>query len=248
MTDHSLDSAIASDSKGGPARTVLLAVVLCVPALKVLWTLGGSDHAREALLTMEAANWPGILVGMLLTEPLLTSVLAVLVSRTVSAWLAARHAAAEPERRLPLWKAALIGLVTTLAFALLVATVHNWAWGLATWLVAYLLRLGIVATYYATPGGRRERFATGARHATLLLTAVVLPLAALAAVLDGRSWANVLDCDVNTGHGTERTRLIEFHRESSGATGWDIHGAESVFGANCAFSQDQTVRAPWWRQ
>lgn len=77
------DAARSADRKGGPGHTVLLAVALAVPVTKVAYTVGGGAAARDVFIGMEPANWPDVLIGMVLTDPLLASVLAVVVSRLV---------------------------------------------------------------------------------------------------------------------------------------------------------------------
>ncbi len=80
------------DRKGGPGHTVLLALALAVPVTKVAYTVGGGDAARDVFVAMEPENWPNVLIGMVLTDPLLASVLAVVTSRVVFALFAARGA------------------------------------------------------------------------------------------------------------------------------------------------------------
>lgn len=65
--------------------------------------------------------------------------------------------------------------------------------------------------------------------------------------MDGRAWTSVVECDVNTGQGNERARLVELGRKGNGVVGWDIKGDEVVNGLNCQVSEDDVVRAPWCR-
>lgn len=76
---------------------------------------------------------------------------------------------------------------------------------------------------------------------------MVLPVIALAGAVDGRSWASVVECDVNTGEGNERARLVELGRKGNGVVGWDIEGDEVVNGINCGVSENDVVRPPLWR-
>ncbi|MFE6664813.1 hypothetical protein ACFVFH_14800 [Streptomyces sp. NPDC057697] len=249
----------SQDLKGGPGHIVLLAVVFAVPVLKLAWTLGGGGEASEALVAMEPSNWPDVLIGMLLDTALLASVLAVVVSRTSYAYFAAKGGArvhADTPTAHVLGQA----LVVPLTFALVVGAFHGPWWGVAVALVSYALRLGVIAEYRTgrrergsgrrtgtSPSGWIEHAADGAGVAALLLAAVVLPVIALVGAVDGRSWTSVVECDVDTGRGGERARLVELGRQGNGVVGWDIKGDEVVNGLNCKVSEDDTVRAPLWR-
>ncbi|MFC7467742.1 hypothetical protein ACFQVA_09430 [Actinomadura keratinilytica] len=79
-----------ADRKGGPGHTVLLAGALAIPAVKVAYTLGGGGAATDALMGMGPGNWWDVLLGMVLTTPLLGCVLGVVASRVVFALFAAR--------------------------------------------------------------------------------------------------------------------------------------------------------------
>ncbi|WP_405184265.1 hypothetical protein [Streptomyces albidoflavus] len=81
-----------ADRKGGPGHTVLLALALAIPAVKVAYTLGGGGAATDALMGMGPGNWWDVLLGMVLTTPLLACVLGVVASRVVFALFAARGA------------------------------------------------------------------------------------------------------------------------------------------------------------
>ncbi|WP_432196589.1 hypothetical protein [Streptomyces sp. bgisy027] len=83
----------SGDYRERAGHVMLLAVVLAVPALKLAWTLGGGDAAREALIAMGPGNWADIPIGMFLNEALLATVLAVVISRATYAHFAARGGA-----------------------------------------------------------------------------------------------------------------------------------------------------------
>ncbi|MFP3992428.1 hypothetical protein U9R90_34165 [Streptomyces sp. E11-3] len=248
------------DLKGGPGHLVLLALVFAVPVLKLTWTLGGSAAAREALLSMEPSNWPDVLIGMLLYEPLLAAVLAAVVSHASYAYFAARGGA-QLHTATPLPVPAATAAVVPVTFGLLVGAFHGLWWGLAVAVASYALRLGVIAEYRTgrrhplgggrrtrtAPTGWRQRAADASRWVALTLAVLVLPLLAVVSALDGRSWTTVLMCDVNTGQETERARLVELARKGTGVVGWDIAGGEVVNGLNCAVSHDEVVRSPWWR-
>ncbi|MFF2008344.1 hypothetical protein ACFVWY_04605 [Streptomyces sp. NPDC058195] len=247
------------DLRGGPGHLVLLAVVFAVPVLKLAWTLGGGGAASEALTAMEPSNWPDVLIGMLLNDALLASVLAVVVSRTSYAYFAARGGArahTDTSTAHTLVQAA----VVPLTFALVVGAFHGLWWGVAVGLVSYALRLGVIVEYRTgrreresgrrsrtSPSGWLERAADCASVAALLLAAGALPVIALAGAVDGRSWTSVVECDVNTGHGNERARLVELGRKGNGVVGWHLARDEVVNGLNCAVSENDEVRTPLWR-
>ncbi|MGW7442070.1 hypothetical protein [Kitasatospora sp. NPDC054795] len=86
------------------------------------------------------------------------------------------------------------------------------------------------------------------RVAALPLSLVVLPAFSVVAALDGRSWTSVLMCDVDTGTGRQRARLVELDRQAAGVVGWDVPAHEVVSGTNCAVDPDDVLRAPWWRR
>ncbi|MGW0735610.1 hypothetical protein [Streptomyces sp. NPDC002851] len=251
----------AEDLKGGPGHMVLLSVIFVVPVLKLAWTLGGGSQAREALIAMEPANWPDILIGMLLNEAALAAVLAVVVSHISYAYFAAKGSAQlRPGAPAPARRALATATVLPVAFGLAVGAFHGAAWGLAVALVAYGLRLGLIAEYATgrrergsgrrsgtAPQGWRERAADGTRAVAVLLAVLVLPVLALAGALDGRSWTTVVECDVNTGHGGQRARMVEFGRVGSGVVGWDVPAGAVVNGTNCGIVEDDEIREPWWR-
>ncbi|WP_326763831.1 hypothetical protein OG978_04025 [Streptomyces sp. NBC_01591] len=119
------------DLKGGPGHIVLLAVVFAVPVLKLAWTLGGGGETSEALVVMEPSNWPNILIGMLLNNAPLASVLAVVVSRTTYAYFAAKGGA-RVHSDVPTAHRLVSAAVVPLTFALVVGAFHGLWWG-ARW-------------------------------------------------------------------------------------------------------------------
>ncbi|MGW2177482.1 hypothetical protein ACWCXX_05160 [Streptomyces sp. NPDC001732] len=160
------NSEESEDLHGGPGPLVLLAVVFAVPVLKLAWTLGGGGAASEALVAMEPANRPNVLIGVFLGNALLTTVLSVVVSRITYAYFVARSSA---------------------------------------------------------------RVRPGAPLVRPLVTACVV------------------ECDIDTGQGAERARLVELGRQGNGVVGWDIEADEVVNGLNCGVLKNDEVRAPWWR-
>ncbi|MEE1744781.1 MULTISPECIES: hypothetical protein [unclassified Streptomyces] len=253
------DKERSEDLKGGPGHIVLLAVVFAVPVLKLAWTLGGGGEASEALVAMEPSNWPDVLIGMLLNNALLASVLAVVVSRTSYAYFAAKGGA-RVHADTPITHLLVQAVIVPLTFALVVGAFHGLWWGVAVALVSYALRLGVIVEYRTgrrergsgrrtgtSPSGWLEHAADTAGVAALLLAGAVLPVIALIGAVDGRSWTSVVECDVNTGRGEERARLVELGRQGNGVVGWDIEGDEVVNGLNCGVSEDDAVRVPLWR-
>ncbi|MFG3259907.1 hypothetical protein [Streptomyces sp. NPDC048172] len=234
----------AEDRHGGPGHTVVLAVALALPAVKVAWTVGGGHSAWEVLLVLQPSNWIDIPIGMMLTNPLLAAVFAVVLSRVVLAWFAARGAVPSGRSWTAQARVAALSLATPLAIGTLMAVFYGPGWGLGTGLVLLGLRYGVLAAYRAD-----HSVLVGAEKVVaLLLTVVVLPLAALTAALDGESWAPVLHCTVDTGQGGSRQRLVELGRQGQGVYGWSTDSHAVVTGVACAADEDRTVRDPWWRQ
>ncbi|MFJ3906031.1 hypothetical protein [Streptomyces sp. NPDC090025] len=249
----------AEDRKGGPGHQVLIAVVFAVPVLKLAWTLGGGGAAGDALLAMEPGNWPDVLIGMLMNDVLLAVVLAIVATRASYAYFGARGGAAG-SRNLSLAHVAATAAVVPVAFGVILGAFHGWWWGLLVCLVAYALRLGVIAEYrtgrrsrsdgrrtHTLPTGPGQRTADAAWLLSLALTVLVLPVLAVAGALDGQSWTSVVACDVNTGDGTSRAKLVELGRKGTGVVGWDIAAGEVVDGVDCGAVEDKTVREPWWR-
>lgn len=243
---------------GSASHMMLLSVAFAVPVLKLGWTLGSGAAAREALAAMGPANWFDVLIGMFLDEPVLATVMAVVVSRTSYAYFAAKGGALRLHD-MPLPASALVTVVVPIAMGLVVGVFNGLGWGLTAGCLSYVLRLGVVADYRSgrrrSGTGRRtrrraesrlERAADAARVLSLVLAFLVLPFVALAVALDGRAWSSVATCDVNTGNGTERHRLVELSRDGTGVVGWDTTEAGVANGVNCAADEDEVIRTPWW--
>ncbi|MEU6384115.1 hypothetical protein ABZ847_11160 [Streptomyces bauhiniae] len=262
--------ARAADSRGGPGHTVLLAVAFAVPVTKVAYTVGGGAAARDVFVGMEPANWPDVLIGMMLTDPLLATVLAVVVSRVVFAWFAARGAVPVGGGVVRALQRAALTVVNPVAMGVLVTCFFGFWWGLGTGLVAYGLRKGVVVEYRTgrrrphghrggqTAGGtykddryhpsrRLRRAAALEQWAALVLTVLALPALAFAAALDGRAWTSIVRCEVTEGTRTESTRLIELGRKGDGVVGWNLGSKEISNGTGCTGEESLYVREPWWR-
>ncbi|MBD0689088.1 hypothetical protein BG452_05715 [Streptomyces sp. CBMA123] len=235
------------------------AVVFAIPVLKLAWTLGGGDAARDALSAMGPTNWVDVVIGMFLAEPVLATVLAAVTAQVTYAISAARGGAARHRGR-ALAETAARAAILPGALGVVVGAFNGVWWGAVAGVLGYVLRLGVVAEYRT--GGRSAdtghrtgrpavtfgtRAAEAVRIASLLLALVVLPLLSVTAALDGRAWTSVLRCDVNTGSGPERARLVELDRQAPGVVGWDVPAREVVSGTNCATDPDDVIRAPWWR-
>lgn len=251
-----------ADRKGGPGHTVLMALALAVPVVKVTYTVGGGSAVRDVFVGMELGNWPDILVGMVITDPLLGSVLAVVVSRVVFALFAARGAVPPGHG----WRGALRRAALTVANPLAVGVIDAclfgpW-WGLTTGLVAFALRQGLVVEYRTgrrrshhgrvhEPGYRPPAWLRRAgafeQWVALGLTVVVLPLLAFASALDGRAWTSVVECRVTDGTRTESDRLIELARKGNGVVGWNLDSGQISNGLGCTSDESLYVREPWWR-
>ncbi|MFD3961211.1 MULTISPECIES: hypothetical protein [Streptomyces] len=261
----------SADRKGGPGHTVLLALVLAVPVTKVAYTVGGGGAARDVFVGMEPANWPDVLIGMVLTDPLLASVLAVVVSRVVFALFAARGAVPVGGGfRAALQRAALT-VVNPIAVGVVDACFFGPWWGLGTGLAAYALRKGVVVEYRtgrrrphghragrpATAGAYREggdRPSSGLRRAAALeqwvalgLTTVALPVLSFVSALDGQAWTSIVRCQVTDGTRAESNRLIELGRKGNGVVGWNLDTEEISNGLGCTGEESLYVREPWWR-
>ncbi|MFI2609279.1 hypothetical protein [Kitasatospora sp. NPDC018619] len=253
-----------SSRTGGAARVsaahvMAPAVVFAIPVLKLAWTLGGGDAARDALLAMGPANWVDVVIGMFFAEPVMAVVLAAVLAHVGYAYRAAHGGAARHQGRALVETAARAAIVPG-ALGVVVGAFNGLWWGVAAGVLGYLLRLGVVAEYRtgarSVTTGRRTgrpaaslapRVVDALRGAALLLSLVVLPALAVVAALDGRSWTSVLRCDVDTGTGPQRARLVELDRQAPGVVGWDVPAHQVVSGTNCATDPDDVLRAPWWR-
>jgi len=258
----------SADRKGGPGHTVLLAVAFAVPVTKVAYTVGGGSAARDVFVGMEPANWPDVLIGMVLTDALLASVLAVVVSRVVFALFAARGAVPVKGGFLRSVQRAALTVVSPVSMAVVVACFFGLWWGLGTGLAAYALRKGVVVEYrtgrrrpHRHPGRRRPAPADGSyrpspvlrraaaleQWAVLGLSALALPALSFAAALNGQAWTGIVRCEVTAGTHTESNRLIELSRKGDGVVGWNLDTREISNGAGCVGEESLYVREPWWR-
>lgn len=265
------ESARSADRKGGPGHTVLLAMALAVPVTKVAYTVGGGAAARDVFVGMEPANWPDVLIGMVLTDPLLASVLAVVVSRVVFALFAARGAVPVEGGALRALQRVALTVFNPVAMGVVVACFFGPWWGLGTGLAAYALRKGVVVEYrtgrrrpHGHRSGRRTaagshrdsgyRPSRGLRRAAALeqwaalgLTTLALPVLSFVAALDGQAWTSIVRCQVTEGTRTENNRLIELGRKGNGVVGWNLDTDEISNGAGCTGEETLYVREPWWR-
>ncbi|WP_372350478.1 hypothetical protein [Streptomyces sp. KL116D] len=255
--DRERDQARSVDRKGGPGHTVLLALALAVPALKVAYTVGGGSHVRDVFVGMEPGNWPDVLLGMVLTEPLLGCVLGVVVSRVVFALFAARGAVPGGDGFVRTLRRIALTVVNPLAVGVIAACCYGGWWGLATGLAAFALREGVVVEYRAgrrghhhdpayEPPGWLRRAARSEQWVAAALTVVVLPLLAVGVSLDGRAWTSVLECQVQDGTETGAQRLVELGRKGNGVVGWSLDREEIVNGTGCTDTGSLRVRAAWW--
>ncbi|RST10407.1 hypothetical protein EF908_40510 [Streptomyces sp. WAC04770] len=261
----------SADLKGGPGHTVLLALVLAVPVTKVAYTVGGGGAAREVFVGMEPANWPDVLIGMVLTDPLLASVLAVVASRVVFALFAARGAVPVGGGFWAVVQRVALTVVSPIAVGVVDACFFGPWWGLGTGLAAYALRKGVVVEYrtgrrrphghragrLATAGAHREgdgRPSPGLRRVAALeqwvalgLTTVALPALCFVSALDGQAWTSIVRCQVTDGTRSESNRLIELGRKGNGVVGWNLDTEEISNGLGCTGEESLYVREPWWR-
>ncbi|MEU7025780.1 hypothetical protein AB0A60_03715 [Streptomyces sp. NPDC046275] len=249
-----------TDWRSSAAHVMVTAVLFAVPMLKLSWTLGGGGQARDALDTMGPRNWLDVVIGMFLFEPLLSTVLGVVLVRAAYALAAARGGAAAHRDRSAAQLAPAAAIVPG-ALALVIGAFNGWAWGLGAGLLAYLMRLGVLVDhrtgrYVPRPSGHpgRKRAESALQRGadvvwavSLVLALLVLPVLAVAAALDGRSWTSVVDCDVDTGSGPARTRLVELERQGDGVVGWAVAEGGVVNGVHCAPDEDPVIREPWWR-
>ncbi|MFE4657337.1 hypothetical protein ACFRFJ_11725 [Streptomyces hydrogenans] len=270
--ERELEEERRADRKGGPGHTVLLALALAVPVAKVAYTVGGGDAVRDVFVGMEPANWPDVLLGMVITDPLLGSVLAVVISRLVFALFAARGAVPTGRGRLAHLRRIGVTVLNPLAVGVIDACLFGPWWGLGTGLAAYALRKGVVVEYRT--GRRRPHHAHGSgpgdahgtahdpdyrpppwlrraaaaeQGAALLLTAVVLPSLFFVSALDGQAWTSIVACRVTDGTRTADARLIELSRKGDGVVGWNLDAEEISNGLGCTGTESRFVREPWWR-
>ncbi|MFJ5830930.1 hypothetical protein [Streptomyces sp. NPDC093089] len=263
------NEAKEADRKGGPGHTVLMALALALPITKVAYTVGGGDAVGDVLFGMEPGNWPDVVLGMVITDPLLGSVLGVVVSRVVFALFAARGAIPLGDGLAGAARRAALTVVNPVAVGVVDACFFGPWWGLATGLAAYALRKGVVVEYrtgrrrphhrHGNPGGEDgsdayrppawlRRAASVEQWAAACLVVVALPLLALASALNGQSWTTVVTCRVTAGGETTSDRLIELGREGDGVVGWNLDTEEISNGLGCTSDESRFVREPWWRR
>ncbi|MGW1840248.1 hypothetical protein [Streptomyces sp. NPDC002067] len=251
------------DRKGGPGHTVLMALAFAVPVVKVAYTVGGGDAVREVLVGMEPANWPDVLIGMVLTDPLLASVLGVVVSRVVFALFAARGAVPAGGGVAGAARRVALTVVNPVAVGTIITCLFGFRWGLGTCAVACLLREGVVVEYLTgrrrLRGGRGggapayrpaswlRRTAAVEQWVALALTVLVLPVLAFVSALDGQAWTPIVRCQVTNGTVTVSDRLIELGRKGSGIVGWNLDSEQISNGQGCTRVESLYVREPWWR-
>ncbi|GAA2042369.1 hypothetical protein GCM10009839_51390 [Catenulispora yoronensis] len=245
------------DRKGGPGHTVVLAVLLVFPILKVAWTVGGGDAAWGVLVALQPANWLDVLMGMIRGSAVLAFVLAVVVSRMSFVFMAARGSLHHESSRAQALST-LMSLVAPTAFGLLMTVFFDWRWGVLTAVVGWLLRQGVVLEYRTGHRGGRERAAglapwqhraiSAERIVVTVLSVLVLPVAAPAVALDGESWATLVRCEVQIGTSQQANTLIELTRMGNGIVGWDLDRNEVANAAGCEKLDGLVVREPWWRR
>ncbi|MFB9605170.1 hypothetical protein ACFFTQ_19555 [Streptomyces roseofulvus] len=268
-SDRDLEEERRTDRKGGPGHTVLLALALAVPVAKVAYTVGGGNAVRDVFMGMEPANWPDVLLGMVITDPLLGSVLAVVISRVVFAVFAGRGVVPSGRGRAARLRRTGITVLNPLAAGVIDACLFGPWWGLGTALAAYALRKGVVVEYRT--GRRRPHHAHGDRShgashdpayrppawlrraaaaeqvVALLLTAVALPVLTFVSALDGQAWTSIVACRVTDGTRVSEARLIELSRKGDGVVGWNLDAEEVSNGVACTSTESRYVREPWWR-
>ncbi|MFI6157112.1 hypothetical protein ACIBCA_31025 [Kitasatospora sp. NPDC051170] len=253
-------STAATGPSANAAHLMTSAVVFTIPVLKLAWTLGGGDAARDALLAMGPANWLDVVIGMFFAEPVLAAVLAAVACHFTYAYQAAHGGAARHRDRSRAATAATAAILPV-AVAVVVGAFNGLGWGVATGLLGYAMRLGVVMEYRtggrSTETGHRTgrpattlwpRVAEAIRLVAMALALAVLPVLAVSAALNGRAWTSVLRCDVDTGSGPQRARVVELDRSAPGVVAWDIPAHEVVSGTNCAVDPDDVIRPPWWRR
>jgi hypothetical protein len=251
------ESAKNDDKWGGPGHTVVLAVILVFPILKVAWTVGGGDAAWDVLVALEPKNWLDVLLGMVRSSAVLAFILALVTSRMTLLAMAARGSLPHGGGRRALLLGTGMSLISPVAFGLLMTVFFNWRWGVATAVFAWLLRQGVVVEYLTGHRGHRERSEklapwqhraiSAERIAATLLAVVALPLAAFAVALNGRSWTSVVKCQVQFGTHQVSDTLIELTRMGDGIVGWDLDRDEVANAEGCEKVDDLVIREPWWR-
>ncbi|WP_306366637.1 hypothetical protein [Nocardiopsis sp. CC223A] len=254
-----VENTDVEDSRRSAARIVVAALVLAVPVVKLAWTLGGGPAAREALYAMGPSNIMEVVIDLFLAEPLLAASLAVVVSHMSYAYFSARGGALR-HLNSPVALTVASAMVVPVAVGVVVGAINGPVWGLATCVLAALLRLTVFLEYRTgrrspesgkrtgeTVGSLWQGVADTGRVTALALTVVVLPLVAFGVAVNGHSWTTVMFCDADTGDGTERARVIELGRQGHGVTGWSLDHHQVVVGENCLIDEDEVIRPPLWQ-
>jgi hypothetical protein len=154
------------DAWGGPGHTVVLAVLLVYPVLKVAWTVGGGTAAWDVLVALKPRNWVDVLMGMVRGSAVLAFVLAVVASRMIFLAMAVRGPLPTSGDRRTLIAVTAESLINPLAFGLLMTVFFNLRWGVATAVTAWLLRQGVILEYrtgHRDDRGRSEALAPWSR-------------------------------------------------------------------------------------
>lgn len=253
------ENTAVEDSRRSAVRIMVTALVLAVPVVKLAWTLGGGPAAREALYAMGPSNIMEVAIDLFLAEPLLAATLAVVVSHMSYAYFSARGGALR-QLRSPTVPTVASAMVVPVAVGVVVGAINGPVWGLGTGVLAALLRLTVFLEYRtgrrSPESGKRTGEAAGSlwqgvadagRIAAGVLAVAVLPLVAFGVAVNGHSWTTVMFCDVDTGGGTERARVIELGRQGHGITGWSLDDHQVVVGENCLIDEDEVIRPPLWQ-
>lgn len=141
-------------------KVMVVAVLLVIPVLKLSWTLGSGDAARDAMQAMGPANWPDIIIDIVLLTPLVATALGILVCRaTFGMYADRRHdelpASGDARSDVAL---GLKAAIVPISVGIVVGSFNGLLWGLVAGVLGYLAQLGIIADFHSGRG----RFATTA--------------------------------------------------------------------------------------